>query len=50
MEWRYRYPQLLEGGEPLIRPEMLALLIPREFVGSLYLLLLLGWREGAQKL
>ena len=42
--------QLLEGGAPLIRPEMLALLIPREFVGSLYLLLLLGWREGAQKL
>lgn len=41
--------QFLEGGEPLIRPEMLAMLIPKEFVGSLYLLLLLGWREGAQK-
>lgn len=32
--------QLLEGGEPLLRPELLALALPRELAASLYLLIL----------
>ena len=32
--------QLLEGGEPFLRPELLALALPRELAASLYLLIL----------
>ena len=32
--------QLLEGGDPLLKPELLALALPRELMASLYLLVL----------
>lgn len=32
--------QLLEGGDPLLRPEFLAIALPRELLASLYLLIL----------
>ncbi len=32
--------QLLEGGEPLLRPELLAIALPRELLASLFLLIL----------
>ena len=32
--------QLIQGGDPLLRPELLALALPRELMASLYLLIL----------
>ena len=35
------------GEEGAVLPEVLAMLLPREFLGSLYLLVLPGWRDEA---